>query len=99
MLRHHTCTVRVPATSANMGPGFDCLGLAVHIFNDVTVTAADHFSMVIEGEGADTLPAVDTNLVCQGVALAFKAAGWPAVPPLAYRLVNRIPISAGLGSS
>ena len=45
--------VHVPATTANMGPGFDSLGLAMNVYNRLVVTRADKFSMTIEGEGAD----------------------------------------------
>jgi hypothetical protein len=49
-------TVRVPATSANMGPGFDCLGMALNIWSEVCISRADKFEIVYEGEGADSVP-------------------------------------------
>ena len=102
------CTVRVPATSANLGSGFDCLGIALQLFNDLTVTVAPRFGMTAVGEGADSLPLDATNLVARGARLAFLAAGytqapgeegWAGLPPVHFHLVNRIPIAAGLGSS
>ena len=98
---HRSVTVRVPATTANMGPGYDCLGMALNVYNDVTVrTDVTVSSMTFEGEGADgSLPTGPTNLVVRGLALAFKEAGYEALPPLAIHLTNRIPIGAGLGSS
>jgi len=90
--------VRCPATTANLGPGFDCVGMAVDIWNELTVTRSDHFEIEIEGEGADSLPKDSTNLVVTGIEAAFKAAGKP-VPLLTYKLVNRIPFARGLGSS
>lgn len=98
-LAHTRVVVRVPATSANLGPGFDCLGIALNLFNDLTVTAATEFSMTCEGEGAGQLPLDASNLVVEGAKLAFRAAGYDELPPLAFHLVNRIPIAAGLGSS
>jgi len=91
-------TVRVPATTANLGPGFDCAGLALDIWNEVTVEIAATFSFEIQGEGAAILPRDRTNLVCQGVDAAFKAIG-KKVPTLRYITINRIPFAKGLGSS
>jgi homoserine kinase len=90
--------VRVPATSANLGPGFDALGLCLTLYNDVTVTASDRVSVVVAGEGADHLPAGEENVVVRGARMLFAAAGRPFTG-LAVECVNRIPLSRGLGSS
>jgi homoserine kinase len=55
--------------------------------------------MEVEGEGAAGLPRDGTNLVVRGLDLAFKEAGYAVTPPLHYKLVNRIPVGGGLGSS
>lgn len=75
-------TVRVPATSANLGSGFDVLGLAVNLFNDVTLssfhpdgTPVTEFLITMEGEGADWLPRDATNMCAVAVRLAFVEAG------------------------
>jgi threonine synthase/homoserine kinase len=75
-------TVRVPATSANLGSGFDVLGLAVNLFNDVTLSSVHpdgsdvtSFSITMEGEGADWLPRDATNMCAVAVRLAFVEAG------------------------
>ncbi|KAH9090027.1 hypothetical protein Ae201684P_014782 [Aphanomyces euteiches] len=91
-------TVRVPATTANMGPGFDCIGMAVDIWNEVTVERAAEFSLTNEGEGTDVLPTDETNLVVVGLQAAFKAAGQD-MPALRIHCRNRIPFARGLGSS
>lgn len=91
-------TVRVPATTANMGPGFDCAGMALDIWNEVTVERATTFSFEIEGEGASVLPRDRGNLVVRGVEAAYHAMG-KEVPPLRYWTLNRIPFAKGLGSS
>uniref|UniRef100_A0A0G4FVA6 Homoserine kinase n=1 Tax=Chromera velia CCMP2878 TaxID=1169474 RepID=A0A0G4FVA6_9ALVE len=91
-------TVRVPATTANMGSGFDCIGLALDIWNDLTVEKADKFEVVTVGEGADRLPANATNLVVVGASKAFARAGIE-MPALKFTCVNRIPFARGLGSS
>ena len=90
--------VRVPATSANLGPGFDALGLALALRNEVEAAEADGVSVRIEGEGAGRLPAGADNVVARGVRLAFDAAG-RAFKGVALRCVNRIPTARGLGSS
>jgi len=90
-------TVRVPATAANLGPGYDCLGVALDIWNELTVERGP-FRVDIRGEGADQLPRDETNLIVRSVAAAFDAAGKP-VPELAYVCHNVIPLTRGLGSS
>ena len=76
-------TVRVPATSANLGPGFDCLGAAVDLWSTVTVERADKFEIIATGEGADVMPKDASNYVVIGLEAAFKAAG-KTVPNLKY---------------
>jgi homoserine kinase len=90
--------VRVPATSANLGPGFDALGLALDLDNEVQASEDDRISVSIEGEGVRRLPTSADNVVARGVRLAFQAAGRP-FRGVALRCVNRIPPARGLGSS
>jgi homoserine kinase len=90
--------VRVPATSANLGPGFDALGLALALYNEVTLEESDGISVAIEGEGAGQLDAGEKNVVARGVALGFEAAG-RRFRGARLRCVNRIPLGRGLGSS
>lgn len=90
--------VRVPATSANLGPGFDTIGMALDMWSTFTVERSEKFEIICEGEGANEMPLDETNLVCFGCATAFQKAGKP-LPPLRYHLVNNIPYARGLGSS
>lgn len=90
--------VRVPATSANLGPGFDALGLALALHNEVLATEADGVTVRVDGEGADRLPHGADNVVARGVRLAFDTAGRP-FKGVALECVNRIPTARGLGSS
>jgi homoserine kinase len=53
--------VRVPATSANLGPGFDVLGLALGLYNDIAFEEADRVTVTVEGEGADGSPRAPTT--------------------------------------
>mmetsp|Transcript_51294 Transcript_51294/g.154143 ORF Transcript_51294/g.154143 Transcript_51294/m.154143 type:complete len:430 (-) Transcript_51294:299-1588(-) len=91
-------TVKVPATSANVGPGYDCIGMAVDLWSEVTVERSDTFEITAEGDGAEEMPKDDSNLLCIGVKAAFEAAKKP-VPPLKYHVISRIPYARGLGSS
>ena len=92
-------TVEVPATSANLGPGFDCLGLALDLHDTLTAAIVDDGLMVeVEGEGADSLPRDERHLVVRAVRAGFDALG-VAPPGLVLRATNRIPQSRGLGSS
>jgi homoserine kinase len=90
--------VRVPATSANLGPGFDALGLALALYNEVTAAEADGVTVSVEGEGAGRLPAGAENVVARGVRQAYEAAGRP-FKGVALTCVNRVPTARGLGSS
>jgi homoserine kinase len=90
--------VRVPASSANLGPGFDALGLALALYNEVVAREAEGVRVTVEGEGAGLLPTGETNVVARGVRAAYQAAGRP-FPGCALACVNRIPLARGLGSS
>ena len=92
-------TFLVPASTTNLGPGFDCLGMALQLYNEVTVEpGGDALAIAIEGDGAHTLPRDEANLVHQALACVFRALDRP-VPALRLHLVNRIPLRRGLGSS
>lgn len=90
--------VRVPASSANLGPGFDALGLALSLYNDVNLEEDESVSVSIEGLGADRLPRNDRNVVVRGARALFELTGRP-FRGIRATLVNRIPPSRGLGSS
>src|SRR4051812_27874756 len=92
-------TVSTPATSANLGPGFDSLGLALTLYDDLTATVADAgFRVEVSGQGAGELPADDRHLVVRAMLTTFDELG-ERPPGLLVRCVNRIPQARGLGSS
>src|SRR3712207_1706413 len=92
-------TFLVPASTTNLGPGFDCLGMALQLYNEVTVEPeASGLTIAVEGDGAGTLPRDEANLVYQALRRVFAARDRP-VPGLRLRLTNRIPLRRGLGSS
>jgi len=94
--------VRVPASSANLGPGFDALGLALSCYDDLELrVTGSGLHIEIEGEGRDLAGAGEGHLVIQAVRAGFAAFADGGAQPsgLALRCVNRIPHGRGLGSS
>ncbi len=91
-------TVRVPATTANLGPGFDALGLALSLHNEVTVEESRGVSVSIEGEGAGHLERGERNVVVRGIMAVYERAHRP-FQGVKVACVNRIPTARGLGSS
>jgi len=95
-------TIKVPATSANLGPGFDTLGLALDLWNEIIISTDDkslkRTSVVIEGEGAGMLPFSEKNML---VRTAQKLADWVGMPLPLFQseCKNSIPLSSGMGSS
>lgn len=92
--------VVVPATSANLGPGFDCLGLALGLHDHLVAMVTEDPGVLVhvEGEGADFLPRDDRHLVARAMAQAWSVMGVEA-PGCVLRCENAIPQSRGLGSS
>lgn len=92
--------VQVPATAGNLGPGFDALGIALAITDqiDVRAVANANVDITIEGEGADSLPTDESHLVVRALREALDHVGASQVG-LEVRAVNRIPHGRGLGSS
>jgi homoserine kinase len=97
-------TVRVPATSANLGPGFDSLGLAFDLYDEVTVEAyavtpgLPAVRICVEGEGAGAVPGDESHLVVRSLHAGLARAGVER-PGLWLTCRNRIPHGRGLGSS
>jgi homoserine kinase len=97
--RAEPVTVRVPATSANLGPGFDSAGLALTLYDEVVVRlTSGGLEIDVQGEGADYLPRDERHLLVSSLRTAFdRLGGQPA--GIAVTCTNRIPHSRGLGSS
>lgn len=92
--------VQVPATSANLGPGFDCLGLALGVHDHLIAVVTDDpgVRVDISGEGAEILPTDESHLVIKAAARGFDALG-ESMPGLMVRCANTIPQGRGMGSS
>lgn len=91
--------VRVPATSANLGPGFDALGLALTLYDEVSAVVGEPgVRVTVAGEGADGLPTDERHLVVRAMYAAFERLGG-SPPGLDVACRNAIPQARGLGSS
>lgn len=92
--------VQVPATAGNLGPGFDALGMALGIVDEIEVraVASTQVDITIEGEGAASLPKDESHLVVRALREALDHVGASQVG-LLIRAINRIPHGRGLGSS
>ena len=99
-------TVKVPATSANLGPGFDCLGLALPIYNEITVEetvmpgSGVEINIIDETEKYDTLsiPKDENNIVYKAIELLYSFIGQTA-SDMKITIKTNIPVTRGLGSS
>lgn len=93
-------SVRVPATSANLGPGFDTLGLALAIYDELEVEtlAPGRYEFELSGVGADSVPRDERHLVLRAMQYTLEKLGFE-MPGIRLRAVNSIPHGRGLGSS
>ena len=89
--------VKIPATTANMGPGFDCLGLCLDIWNSIEVEIGGSYFEIL-GEGEESLPRGESNLIYQSFSRVFEICGRP-IPECGFVCHNSIPLNRGLGSS
>ena len=98
-------TVEVPATTANLGAGYDCLGMALELVNRVSLEvrswSRDGIDLAVDGEGEGELPADGENRFVQGVVAALREARGQLPEGASWRIemTNRIPLARGLGSS
>ena len=91
--------VQVPATTANLGPGFDCLGMALELYNVVEMSPGSRGLFIeVQGEGTLEIPRDERNLVYQAALRVFRQTGF-SPQGLKIRLINQIPAARGLGSS
>ena len=98
-IQNTRASVRVPATSANLGPGFDALGLAVDLCDDLELEATTGgVEIIARGEGADSVPTGEEHLVVRALRRGLDHAGAPQVG-VRLHCTNRIPHGRGMGSS
>ena len=95
-------TITTPASTANLGAGFDCLALALELRNTLEVSDSGQGSgleMRVEGEGADSVPRDERNLIVRAMERVFEVTGRRPAGRLRLHAVNRIPLGSGMGSS
>ncbi len=92
-----TARVIVPASSANLGPGYDAFGLALGLYNEFEARPAEAWSVEVAGEGAGELTPDESNAVVRAMRAVFEEAGYRGCAQVRCR--NTIPIGRGLGSS
>jgi homoserine kinase len=92
--------VRVPATTANLGPGFDALGLALDLWNEAefSIDGRKKLNVIVEGEGVEILPCDESNAIVGAALQLYKLMGKKPTG-LSIHCTNRIPLISGMGSS
>lgn len=91
--------VQVPATTANLGPAFDAVGMALQLYNTVEMEETPAGLIIeVEGQGSDSIPKDETNLVYQLAKATLDKVGYQP-SGLRIKLINNIPVASGLGSS
>ena len=91
-------SLRVPASSANLGPGFDALGLALGIYLDCRFRPSERLSITVTGRDCQAISTGEDNLIWR-TALAVAADTRSEISPVELRIHNQIPLGKGLGSS
>ncbi|MDA1316323.1 MAG: homoserine kinase [Acidobacteria bacterium] len=90
--------VRVPASSANLGPGFDTLGLALNLYLECRFEVSESLQITATGRDVDSIPLDETNLIWR-TAVTVARSQQREMPPIRLEISNDIPIGKGLGSS
>lgn len=95
-----TVKIRVPGTTANCGPGFDAVGIACTIYNDLELTLSNQggISLEVTGEGTGAIPADASNIVVKAIQMVLTKTGYSATG-IKLKMFNNIPLARGLGSS
>ncbi len=90
--------IKIPATSANLGPGFDCLGLAIALYNEVSIKPASYQSISVKGEGEENVKLKNNNIFVSIFYEIYQELVGKK-DPFRFEFYNNIPFSRGLGSS
>ena len=92
------CILRVPGSSANLGPGFDALGVALRVYLECRFSPSSKLAIRVSGTDADLISAAEDNLIWQ-TALSVAARARKPLPPIDLEIINDIPVGKGVGSS
>ncbi|WP_173915574.1 homoserine kinase [Halobacillus sp. Marseille-Q1614] len=95
----NTFTIKVPATSANLGPGFDSVGLALDLYVTLECEPAKEWNFVLSQQDAPFIPNDKNNLIYKSAVFTAAKFGKDELPPHQIRMTNDVPIARGLGSS
>jgi len=99
-MKRDKVTVRIPATSANLGPGFDCLALSLDLWNQAVFSLKNSgFRVEIQGEGAGQIAPNRQNLIVRAFLHFYARFGIAAPRGLHVLCTNQVPLGSGLGSS
>jgi len=90
--------VKVPASTANLGPGFDTIGMAFQLYTTIRMTVSDHPEVVLYGDQLEGLPTDQSNLVYKMAEMVFRKVN-KELPPLYIEMKSDVPLTRGLGSS
>lgn len=97
-IKNSTVVVKIPASTANMGPGFDALGMALSLYAWLELSVAEQTEVHLYGDGMEGIPKDHNNLVYKVAQMVFAKAGLPE-QPLKISMYSDIPLTRGLGSS
>lgn len=98
LVKQKSVKFKVPASSANLGPGFDCLAMALSIYDEIEMKPSDTISVSVKGEGEKTLPQDENNLMVKVVQHFYRQVGRP-FSGIQIKVKKAIPLTKGLGSS
>lgn len=90
--------IKVPGSSANLGPGFDSIGLAVSVYLTITAEKSDKWEVIPESKELECFPSDETNFICK-IAINTAAKFGKMMPPCRLLVASDIPLARGLGSS
>ncbi|MBA2175531.1 homoserine kinase [Halobacillus locisalis] len=91
--------VHIPATSANLGPGFDSIGIALSKYVTLECTASEEWHFIVPEKDQPYIPSGKENLIYKSAIYTAQSQGHSSLPPCAVKLSNDVPIARGLGSS
>ncbi|WP_077624952.1 homoserine kinase [Sediminibacillus massiliensis] len=91
--------IKVPASTSNLGAGFDSIGLALNLYLELTVTASDQWEFVPLSKSLEGIPTGKNNLVYEIASQVAEQFGYSEMPPCQVEMTSNIPLARGLGSS
>jgi homoserine kinase len=98
--RYTKVTVQVPASTANLGPGFDSIGLAIDLWNQASFMLTDErYTVQADGENAQEVPKDETNYILESFFQLYRHLDETPPPGVSVRCINRVPLVSGMGSS